>query len=66
VHVVHVVPAVSVGHVVPVVHFRSSGRRSARMNLVECVRAYRSSRGRCRTGVIITTRQRQWCLSEVK
>jgi len=40
VHVVHVVPAVSVGYIVPVVHFRSSGRRSARMNLVECVRAY--------------------------
>jgi len=62
VHVMHVVPtvsamsAVSVRHVVPVVHFRSSGRRSARMSLVECVRAYRSSWDRCRTGVIITTR----------
>jgi len=47
-HVIHVVPtvsAVSIRHVVPVVYFRSSGRRSARMNLVECVRAYRSSRG---------------------
>jgi len=45
-HVIHVVPtvstvsAVSVRHVVPVMHFRSSGRRSARMNLVKCVRAY--------------------------
>jgi len=55
-HVVHVVPAVSVRHIVPVMHFRSSGRRSARMNLVECIRAYRSSRSRCRTSVIITTR----------
>jgi len=50
-HVIHVVPtvstmsAISVRYVVPVMHFRSSGRRSARMNLVKCIRVYRSSRG---------------------
>ena len=60
-HVIHVVPtvsavsAVSIRYIVPVMHFRSSGRRSARMNLVKCIRAYRSSWGRCRTSVIIIT-----------